>query len=385
MTELTVDQKIDKFKESLNLLGMVFDTRRKMRREIFNEKTGFIFNAKYQFSTRDGEVNCHLIFDNGKMTFGEGKIDNPNVTIYYKDKETLANLYDKSAEESLDYLLTNEMGYTGNMSYLTKFSYITSLVLAAQKVDYKGPENRLMYPIKDMEEGEHGRKLKNESLNRKIDNVKFLEDPYLAKYSINDFPRLKYLRSRRFALKPAICIERAKSLTEYHRENGFEVDKEGNPIDPELRQAMAVNHIMKNKTPIIHDKHLIAGSTTSKEVGIPIYPELIGTAVWPELNTICNRELNPNDLSQKDAEILSLEVFPYWMDRNVREYCRKKFNDPFSQHLEESWVFYFMMKNNAISHTVPGFPIILKKYVTFPRLIRILFFTRDFTRFRDSC
>ena len=361
MTELTVDQKIDNFKESLNLLGMIFDTRRKMRREIYNEKTGFVFNAKYQFSTRDGEVNCHLIFDNGKMTFGEGKIDNPNVTIYYKDKETLANLYDKSAEESLDYLLTNEMGYTGNMSYLTKFSYITSLVLAAKKIDYKGPENRLMYPIKDMEEGAHGRKLKNESLNRKIDNVQFLEDPYLAKYSINDFPRLKYLRNRRFALKPAICIERPKLLTEYHREYGFEVDKQGNPIDPELRQAKAVNHIMINKTPIIHDKHLIAGSTTSKEVGIPIYPELIGTAVWPELNTICNRELNPNDLSQKDAEILSLEVFPYWMDRNVREYCRKKFNDPFSQHLEESWVFYFMMKNNAISHTVPGFPIILNK------------------------
>jgi formate C-acetyltransferase len=362
MTELTIDQKVEKFKESLNLLGMVFESRRKMRREIYNEKTGFIFNAKYHFKTLDGEVYCHLIFDDGKLTFGEGKIEDPNVTIYYKDKETLANLYDKSADESLDYLLTNEMGYTGNMSYLTKFSYLTSLVLGAKKIKYKGPENQLLYPIKDLDEGEHGRKLKNESLNRKIDEVQILEDPYLAKYTINDFPRLKYLKNRRFALKPAICVERPALLTEFHRENGYEVDKSGNPFDPELRQAMAVNHIMTNKKPIIHDKHLIAGSTTSKEVGVPIYPELIGTALWPELNTIGERELNPNDLSQKDADILSLEVFPYWMDgRTVREYARELFENPKCQHLEESWVFYFMMKNNAISHTVPGFPKILNE------------------------
>ncbi len=361
MNELEIDKKVENFKEQLNLLAMIFDTRRKMRKEIYNEKTGFVFNAKYQFTTKDDEVNVIVIFKDGKMTVSEGKIEDPNITIYYKDKETLANLYNKSAEESLDYLLTNEMGYIGNMSYLTKFSYLTSLVTAPKKRDYKGPENRLIYPIEDIDKGKKSRKLRNESLNRKIDNVQILKDPYLSKYTLDDFPRLKYLKNRRFALKPVVCIERAKHLTEYHRENGFEVDDSGNPIDPELRQARAVNHIMSNKKPIIHDKHLIAGSTTSKEVGIPLYPELIATGIWPELKTIGERELNPNDISDKDADILSLEVFPYWMERNVREYCRAKNNDPFSQHLEEGWVFYFMMKNNAISHTVPGFPMVLNE------------------------
>lgn len=358
---LTVDEKIEDFKSQLNLLAMIFDTRRKMRREIHNEKTGFTFNAKYQFKTKDDKVNLYVIFKDGKMTVHDGKIDDPNITIYYKDKETLANLYDKSADESLDYLLTNEMGYDGNMSYLTKFSYLTSLVMGAKIKDYKGPENRLMYPIEDIDKGEKSRKLENEALNYKVDNVQALNDPYLAKYSIDDFPRLKYLKNRRFALKPAICVERAKLVTEYHKEHGFEVDKEGNPIDPELRQAGAVHYIMSNKKPIIHEKHLIAGSTTSKEVGIPMYPELIATAIWPELKTICDRELNPNDISDKDADILSLEVFPYWMERNVREYCRKKFNNPKSEKLEESWVFYFMMKTNAISHTIPGFPMVLNE------------------------
>ena len=357
MQILDVEKELENFKDQLNLLAMIFDTRRKMRREIYNEKTGFIFNAKYQFTTKDDAFNVYVIFKDGKMTVTDGKIDDPNITIYYKDKETLANLYSKSAEESLDYLLTNEMGYIGNMSYLTKFSYLTSLVMGAKIKDYKGPENRLLYPIEDID----NRKLVNESLNRKIDNVQVLEDPYLANYSLNDFPRLKYLKNRRFALKPAICVERAKLVTEYHKENGFEVDKSGNPFDPELRQAGAVNYIMSNKKPIIHDKHLIAGSTTSKEVGIPMYPELIATAIWPELKTIGERELNPNDISDKDADILSLEVFPYWMERNVREYCRTKNGNPKSQALEEGWVFYFMMKTNAISHTVPGFPMVINE------------------------
>ncbi len=361
MKTLTVDEKIEDFKSQLNLLAMIFDTRRKMRREIQNEKTGFTFNAKYQFKTKDDKVNLYVIFKDGKMTVYDGKIDDPNITIYYKDKETLANLYDKSADESLDYLLTNEMGYDGNMSYLTKFSYLTSLVMGAKIKDYKGPENRLMYPIEDIDKGEKSRKIKNESLNYKVDNVKALDDPYLAKYTLDDFPRLKYLKNRRFALKPAICVERAKLVTEYHQENGFETDKSGKPFDPELRQAGAVNYIMTHKEPIIHDHHLIAGSTTSKEVGIPMYPELIATAIWPELKTICDRELNPNDISDKDADILSLEVFPYWMERNVREHCRNKFNNPKSQKLEEGWVFYFMMKTNAISHTVPGFPMVLNE------------------------
>ncbi len=360
MNESEINEELDRFKDSLSLLNVVF-SRKRLKKEIYNEKTGFIFNAKYQFSTRDGGFNFYVVFNNGEITTGEGKIEDPNITIFYKDKATLAETWNKSADETLEYLLDNSMSYKGNMCYLTKFSYLTTIATGAKIKGYKGPENQLICSIDEILKGEEGRKLQNESLNRKIDNVEFLEDPYLSKYTIDDFPRLKYLKARRRAMKPAICVERAKLLTEYHRRNGYEVDNDGNPIDPEIRQAKAVNYIISNKKPIIHDYHLVAGSTTTKEAGIPMYPELIGTAAWPELRAIGDRKLNPNDIDPKDADILSQEIFPYWMERNVREYCRAKFNDPVSQWLEECWVFYFMMKNNAISHTVPGFPIILEK------------------------
>ena len=346
---------------SLKLLGLLFKISGRLRKEIDNPETGFVFNARYQFKTRDNTVSVFVVFADGKMRSGFGTIDSPDVTIFYKDKETLAKIYSKSPEEALDYLLTNEMSYTGNISYLTKFSYLGTLVKPGKKAAYTGPENSLLYPVKDIDGQPKKQKHQNEILTEKVDQVRFLKDPYLGHISIDDFPRLKYLRNRRFALKPAICAERARLLTEYHRQNGFETDTEGKPIDPELRQARAMNYILSRKKPMIQDRHLLPGSTTTKEIGVPIYPELIGTLLWPELKSIGSRQLNPNDISPEDADILNREVFPYWMDRNVREYCRKKFNNPVSQQLEERFVLYFMMKNNAISHTVPDFRLVIEK------------------------
>ncbi len=349
------------FRFQLKMMSLILRLSKEKRKEIYNKDTGFIFDGKYQFKSRDGKVNFYLIFKDGKMKSRKGIIDKPNITIFYKDKETMARIYNKSAEESLDYLLTNEMSFTGNRAYLTKFSYMTTIITGKKPLAYKGPENSLLYPIEDLDKREKRRELKNETLERKVDKVQVLDEPYLSKYSIDDFPRLKYLKNRRFALKPAICAERARLLTEFHRKNGFEVDAQGNPFDPNIRQAMAISHVMVNRKPMIFDKHLLAGSTTSKEVGIPVYPELIGCAIWPELRTIANRKLNPNDISEEDADALNFEVFPYWMERNVQEYCRTKFGNPISQQLEERFVLYFMMKNNAISHTVPDFRMVLAK------------------------
>ena len=352
---LKIAARVQAFKLSLKVFALLFSVSRKLQKEISNPATGFVFNARYQFSTRDDSVHVYMIFENGRVRSGAGRIENPDVTIFYKDKKTLAELFGKNPEESLDYLLTNEMSYTGNMAYLTRFSYLTTLLAkpAAGGNEKEAPAGTL--PVRDIDAGPKRRTVFNEVLGRRVDKVRFLDDPFLGKYRLADFPRLQSLKNRRFSLKPAVCPERAWLMTRYFRDNGFETDPAGRPLDPGLRQAMALRYVMTHKKPIIWDQNLLAGSTTSKEVGVPAYPEFIATTIWPELRTIAGRALNPNELSAEDADLLNFEVFPFWMDRNVREYCRRINGNPLCQRLEERFVLYFMMKNNAISHTIPDF------------------------------
>jgi len=360
MEKIRIELSVWMFRLSLQMLGVLFVLSKRLRREIYDPKAGFIFNARYQIGTRDGSVLVYVIFKDGKVRSGSGRIEAPDVVVSYRDKPTLARLYALAPEESIDNLLTNDMSYTGNMSYLTKFTYLTALVKGAKVQGYIPPEARVL-PIMDIDAGPKRRLRNNECLDRKVDAVRELPDPYLGKYTLEDFPRLKRLKNRKFALKPAICVERAYLITKHHRDHGFETDAAGRPRDPEIRQAEALRYALIHKRPIIWKDHLLAGSTTTKELGVPIYPELIGTTLWPELASIGNRALNPYDISQEEADILDREVFPFWMDRNVREYCRKKFGNPLSQQLEERWVLYFMMKTNAISHTVPDFRTVVNQ------------------------
>lgn len=359
MANVKDDLSIIFFQLSLKVLSLAFKVSKNLQREISNPETEFVFNARYLIRTKDDSVNVYVIFKDGKMSTGRGKIDNPDTVIVYKDKPTIARMWSKSGDETLDLLLTNEMSYSGNMAYLSRFSYLTGLLLSSKNTT--PPQEIEEIDIERCREKTDQVQKFRSRLDRQVDSVKYLPDPYLADYILSDFPRLKYLRNRRFGIKPTICIERADLLTQYHRANGFEVDKDHNPIDPGLRQAQALRYILEHKTPIIWDKHLIAGSTTSKEVGIPLYPEFIGTMIWTELKTIPTRTLNPNDLSPTDAEKLDAEIFPYWQDRTVREYCRKTFDYPLSQQLDEKWVLYFQMKNNAISHTIPDFKTVLNR------------------------
>ena len=85
------------------------------------------------------------------------------------------------------------------------------------------------------------------------DEVAVLDDPYLSRYTLDDFPRLKAMRAEFFGARGEICTERPRLVTEYYREHGFETDADGREIDPELRQAGALHHVLVNKEPLIRD------------------------------------------------------------------------------------------------------------------------------------
>jgi pyruvate formate-lyase/glycerol dehydratase family glycyl radical enzyme len=185
--------------------------------------------------------------------------------------------------------------------------------------------------------------------NSTFKNIRFQED------TLESLELIQRLRKEQIKSKPEVCIERARFVTCYLRDM-FSDDE---PM--EIRYAKAVNYFLSNKEPLFFDDNLLAGTTTSKAFGAPVYPELTGMTIWPELDTISQREKNPLLLSKKEAEELNFNIFPYWMDRNILEYTRKKYNNPGCMKLFEKFVFFIASKAGTISHTIPDYKVALEK------------------------
>ncbi|MBD3338504.1 MAG: formate acetyltransferase [Candidatus Lokiarchaeota archaeon] len=336
--------------------------------EIYNKETGYAFNSKILFTTEDEKESFHLIFKNGVVEINKGDIPDPTVKLIFKSDKDLGKLYRINPQDQLVMLLKNRMRYEGNMVDVMKFSFLTGLVLQNHRKKFQKRFNKSERPdLLDFEDYIHHNKrnsvernLKNKSISYQVDEAKHLKDPYLGDYGLKDFDRLSYLKYRLFNTQGEVCTERAKLITDYCREHGF-LNEDGNKDSPVLRQGKIINHILTNKKPIIHNFHLIPGSTTTKEKGVLLFPETGAILLWPELYTIDQRELNPYSITQKDIDILNYEVFPYWSSRNIREYCRKVNNNPLCQQMDEVWVLYFMWKTTAISHTIPNFQMVLEK------------------------
>lgn len=205
-----------------------------------------------------------------------------------------------------------------------------------------------------------------------------LKDLSLRRFYPN--ARLTDLKKNHFRAVPEICTERAWLVTRYHLEKGL-FDKDRISI---LDKARVYRYVLENRDPIVrhslaYDKamkpfqfkepSLFAGSTTSKFKGVPLYPEFVGLALWPELWTISKRKSNPYHIAKDEVETLNHRVFPHWVDRSIAEIARKRMTfEGFDETLDggektrfnamellEQLVFYLVSKPETISHTIPDF------------------------------
>jgi len=350
------------------LLKQSIEEDPEFKKEIYNEKTGMIFNARLLFTTEEDEnESISIIFNDGNVEVIEDKIDNPSITLKYKKVKALGRLPRSKPEEVVNMLLKNQIHTIGNLSHMTKFFFLICCILLKQKEDYdlrqleKADKEIISFEeFRDWTNGTEDMKYKH--LGYKIDNVKYLDDPYLSKYTLKDFKRIEYLKYIRSVSQLEVCPERSKLLTEYCKKEGY-IPEEGNKDHPGLKMGKIINYILSNKKPLIQDWDYLPGTSTTKTLGTMIYPEFGGIFFWPELYSVDNRQLNPHIIDQETIDILNYEVYPYWMDRNVREYVRQISGNPLSQQMDEHFVFYFMWKTQAISHTIPGFPAFFEKGV----------------------
>ena len=190
-------------------------------------------------------------------------------------------------------------------------------------------------------------------------NKVLLNDIRLMEYNLENLPLLKRLKDGLLKTDACVCIERARFITRYLR------DMSPSDEQVEIRYANAVNYFLSNKAPLFFDDNLIAGTTTSKAFGAPVYPEFTGMTIWPELDTINIREKNPLKLQKEEGDELNFEIYPFWMERNILEYTRKKYNNPECMRLFERIVFFIASKAGCISHTVPDYRVTLEKGVDY--------------------
>ncbi|MCP3985838.1 MAG: formate acetyltransferase, partial [bacterium] len=148
--------------------------------------------------------------------------------------------------------------------------------------------------------------------------VHWLEEPYLADYSLGDFPRLAGFRREHHEQLPEVTAEYGELLTDFFLENGYECRNDGTPWDPSLRTAEAFCHVMRHRKPLLRDGDLLAGTLTPNPIcGAVNHPFTFGWSIWGELNTLERRELDPFAITPETTRILHKKVLPFWMNRHL--------------------------------------------------------------------
>lgn len=341
----------------------------KKNQEYLKTKDGWI-NFSIGLTTEDGAVAQSIWFQGGNAKV-RNNIDGVDTKLILQDTGVLAQLASLPPNEVLNLMLKNKMASSGNMSYLELFNLLISVLMKDKQVkqmhaqiEERETTGREMTDDPDAERTRPPLEfLKAEKADP---GVKYItDDPYLSTYRLDQFPRLKEYLDKHLSDRPAICVERAVLLTDWFRRNGFEVKYDGTPWVPETRQGMAFKYLMEKKKPIIRKGDLLAGTTTTKEIGVPIYPDGVGVLIWGELLTVSERMLQPYEpLEDWEIKALNSDVFPYWVNRTFREYVRNKYHEPKCQQLDERWAACFMWKTVALSHTILDYPKLLRLGLT---------------------
>lgn len=151
----------------------------------------------------------------------------------------------------------------------------------------------------------------------------------------------------------SICIERAMLVTEYFKKKR---NREKNIL---IQKAEALTHVLANKTCRIYPDELIVGSTTSKRVAGPLFPELHGLPVLEDLLIFSKRKVNPLQISRSEKIKLVREVFPFWVNKFL---AYKAFSG------KELWSFmfdqlnpkyYLINETGGIGHLIPDYEMLI--------------------------
>jgi formate C-acetyltransferase len=176
-----------------------------------------------------------------------------------------------------------------------------------------------------------------------------LADIRLSDCNLETLPLLAQLRGQALAAEAEVCMERARHVTTYLRDLA-------SAEEPQIvRDAKAMRCFLSNKAPRFFDGNLLAGTTTSKRLGVPVYPELTGSALWPQLGIPSRLGMASPRWTQEEAEELRARIFPYWRDRNLLESGRHRTGNAPAEHLMARIVGFIRGKAGTLTPAVPWY------------------------------
>ncbi|MCG8529352.1 MAG: hypothetical protein MI749_01680, partial [Desulfovibrionales bacterium] len=329
------------------------------------------FDFSLVIRTQNREVDTRLEFKGKRVRARVNHKEEWDAQLVFKSPKAVKKLLKATPTDQVFMVMKSELMTLGNGSCINCFFYLLSRIIHKKQrktmaLEKKGwaEENQAVphsgQPITGGLPGPKGQPLSLGSQPRDP-GVKYLEDPFLPQYQLKDFPRLKKFLDIHFTETPEVCIERPLIFTQWFKEHGFETQKDGKPWEPVLRQGHAFKYYMENKAPIIGQNDLLAGTSTTKKIGVIVYPDAHGATIWGELLTLPHRNLNPYGVSPRTRDILHREVFPFWARRNFKEWVRQEYDHPLCQTIDERFAVYFVWKQAALSHTIPDFPKILER------------------------
>jgi pyruvate-formate lyase len=204
-----------------------------------------------------------------------------------------------------------------------------------------------------------------------------LDDISLTQITLADLNGISELKNDYIKALPEICIERPRLLTEYYKNNNL-FAKNQIPIS---EKAKSLAYILDNRKICISQREAankkngyfkvkvnspFAGSTTSKFKGVPLFPELVGLMLWPEIGSLNARSTNPYRIKTEETDALNHDIFPEWMNFNILEIVRKRIYDKnlselglknYAPELKllQTFLFFLTSKPVCISHTIPYF------------------------------
>jgi len=110
-------------------MSLVFLISSSYRKNIEN------FNGSYLFRGRDNSFLVAAVFHNGKMKVDEKMIDNPSITVFFKNPAALRNFIFSPKPDILNAILRQDVTLDGNLNYLYKFAYMANhLKIMAQEL-----------------------------------------------------------------------------------------------------------------------------------------------------------------------------------------------------------------------------------------------------------